>query len=153
MALIDTKDIRQSDSFDCGAVAADVACRVHGVCKRKGYFRHLLGTNGINGTDPRTIEAFIRLEGLKVLSGEMDIHDLQFMTRRGKPVITLVTFETCGHYIVVRGVTGTGRNKFVHFHDPETGRQKMPANEFIEVWRDYDRFGVSYKQFGIVVWE
>ncbi len=146
--LIDTKDIRQTKSFDCGAVTTAVACRVFGICRKKDYFHNLLGTNGINGTDPRTIEAFIRLEGLKVLSGEMDIEDLRHSTKHGKPVITLVNYGNFGHYIVVRGVT----RKHVHFHDPELGRQKMLISEFILSWIDSDRFGVCYHQFGIVVW-
>ncbi len=148
--LLNIPDVRQVETFDCGAAITDSVCRYFfGKKRTPSYFRRLLGTNGINGTDPRQIEAFLRCEKLKVLSGDMEVADLKTFTEMGRPVITMVTFNTNGHYIAVRGVKW-GR---VYYQDPEEGRQSMSVREFEECWVDFDRFGVSYRQFGLGVWE
>jgi ABC-type bacteriocin/lantibiotic exporter with double-glycine peptidase domain len=141
-------DVRQVESFDCGAAATDAVCRYFGRYKPRAYYKKLLGTNGINGTDPRTIESFLRGEKLKVLSGDMEIKDLQQLTAAGRPVITLVTFDESGHYIVVTGVD-RGR---VRYNDPDGGKKSISIGSFISSWVDIDRFGVVYRQFGVAVW-
>lgn len=108
-----------------------------------------MGTNQLNGTDPRTIEAFLRGEGLRVFSGEMRLEDLAHFTKTGCPVICLVTMHGSGHYVVAAGVK---RNK-VWFQDPSGGLGSLTAGDFIDRWVDFDRLGVSYKHFRLVVWK
>jgi predicted double-glycine peptidase len=146
--LLKFSNIRTTLTYDCGAVAVETSCRKLGIFKPKAHYFKVLGTNGINGTDPRTIEAFVRGENLKVLSGYMEVKDLEFLAEEGRVVIALVTFEGVGHYVVIRGV----ENGCVHYHDPGCGEASKSIDEFTRCWMDTDRFGVCYKQFGICLW-
>jgi len=146
--LLDLPDIRQSSDFDCGAATTNCVFTYLGYNKPRKFFLQMLGTNEMNGTDPRTLEAQIRREGYKVLSGDMAIEDLRSQANQGRPVILLVTLHGGGHYITSRGVQ-RGR---VHYQDPSCGPQSMKVNEFKERWNDYDRFGITYANFGIAVW-
>lgn len=142
-------DIRQKANFDCGAAVVRCVFKFYKMTMSHDFFISLLGTNGMNGTDPRTLESQIRMQGLMVLSGDLDIDDLATQTKKGRPVIVLVTLHGSGHYIIVSGV----RYGHVHYQDPLVGPKKLRINEFVEVWTDYDRFGVTYKNFGMSIWK
>jgi ABC-type bacteriocin/lantibiotic exporter with double-glycine peptidase domain len=146
---VELPDIRQEDVYDCGAVAANIVCTYWGLNRpRSAYLRELL-TNGINGTDPRTMEGFLRRQGLYVISGEMSAADLRFQTRLGRPAVVLVTSQGVGHYAVVSAVSRGG----VFMQDPACGPRRQRLKDFVADWHDGDRLGVAYTQFGIVGWK
>ncbi len=143
--MVDLEDVRQLTDHDCGAACACAILRYHGIrCTLAGCVE-LLYTNGLDGTDLRTLEGFFRSYGLCVLAGEMDLTDIRQQTRRGRPVLCLVT----GHYVVALGLT---RSR-VHVHDPLGGRARLPVAAFEEGWRDTDRSGAVYQRFGLSVWK
>lgn len=137
-------DIRQTRDFDCGRAAVASVYQFFEIRKRHSA----LCTSSLDGTDPRTLEAYLRKDGFFVLSGDMTIQDLREQTKAGRPVIVLMTLHGGGHYIVVSGVA---RGK-VCFQDPVAGSSKMDAGEFEEAWHDFDRFGQVFERFGIAVW-
>jgi ABC-type bacteriocin/lantibiotic exporter with double-glycine peptidase domain len=145
MSLLDAfPSVLQRDHHDCGTACAVAVCRFYGLRISVGECLTSLHTNELDGTDPRTMEAFFRTRGLRVLSGEMDTEDLKCQTGRGRPVVCVVA----GHYVVALAVK-RGR---VCVHDPLHGRAAHPADVFGERWRDRDRLGGVYERFGLSVW-
>jgi hypothetical protein len=137
--VLSVPDIRQGDTFDCGRACAKAVCLWWDVPFRGGP------TCGeFDGTHPATMDGFFRVAGLSVLSGNMALEDLRHHVRLGRPVCCAVA----GHWVVVGGVE---RGK-VHYHDPQEGPCKKKAPEFLTWWRDQDRFGTPYQQFGIATW-
>lgn len=146
--MLRVPDVRQGTTYDCGVAGTQALCEALGVdMARKRYFS-LLGTHPYNGTDPRSIETFLRGLKLRVVSGEMRLRDLTHFTRTGCPVLCLVTLHGCGHYVVVSAIK---RNR-VYFQDPSVGPSSLPRDGFEDVWVDYDRFCVTYRRFGIAAW-
>lgn len=140
-------DLRQKNSYDCGMIACRIVLRV----LRRRLTRDLAGrlnTNPIDGTDPRAIESTLRHMGLGVIAGEMTIDDLRLQSQLGRPVICLVTRSGVGHYIVSAGVD-CGRIKY---QCPADGPCTISRSKFILSWRDVDRLGATYHQFGMAVW-
>lgn len=147
--MIDILDVRQEDEFDCGWATVEAVCQYFKVYIHRNRMLKLLGTNGINGTDPRIIEAFLRNEGFNVLSGNMTIEDLKSFTKNNRPVIAMVTFNDIGHYVVVKGV----KRKRVYYQDPTSGPKSMKIEDFMSSFVDFDRYGVTYRNFGLVIWK
>lgn len=149
--LLELRDLRQTDNHDCCPAAARVAFSAFGYRYSHAALIDALHTSGMDGTDPRTLEAMLRKSGWHVLSGDMSVEDLKYQTRLGRPVIVLVTLDCGGHYVTVRGVH---RNR-VHFHDTRPangGFVSLPTGEFEAVWHDFDRFGTDYRNFGLAIW-
>jgi len=143
--MIELSDIRQKGNHDCGhaavrCVVAYFGCRYPNLMSR-------LATTGMDGTDPRSIEGFLRQEGFLVQSGHMTITDLRHHTKLGRPVIVLVSWHG-GHYIVVSGV----RRGYVYFQDPAEGPGRLDLGQFLQAWASFDRFGTIYNNFGIAAW-
>lgn len=137
--MLSLPDVRQKRDYDCGKAAT--ACVLQ-LLDASADLR-VLGTTPTDGTDPRAIESCLRLAGCKVVSGEMTLGDLRHFTRTGRPVIAVVN----GHYVVVAGVS---RGK-VHYQDPLEGPQRCSEKDFAKWWKEADRLGVVYDQFGIAV--
>lgn len=132
-------DIRQRTSHDCGPAAVAVVRAYHGLPAKPW-----LKSDATDGTCPRAIEAELRSAGMGVAAGEMCIDDLRHYGKTGRPVIAIVR----NHYVVVQGVH-RGR---VYYQDPEHGPQSVRESEWSEWWRDNDRMGTEYLQWGIVAW-
>lgn len=137
--MLDLPDIRQRTDWDCGRAAVQCVLEYFG---SHADTRRLL-TNPIDGTDPRAIEALLRQAGHCVVAGEMTLEDLRHFTRSRRPVIAVVN----GHYVVVAGVE---RLK-VGYHDPLSGFMRCKMGDFLGWWKEADRLGVTYNQFGIAV--
>jgi ATP-binding cassette subfamily C protein len=136
--------VLQKNSHDCGAACAASVCRYWGIPTTLRDSAEQMQTGGIDGTDPRALEAFLRRQGLHVVAGEMDHLDLKSHGKRLRPVICV----TQGHYLCVLGVY----YNVVHLHDPESGYQEIQLADFLPSWRDHDRLGASYTQWGIAAW-
>lgn len=146
-APIPLPDVRQQGPSDCGAACAAAVLVHFGRLPLKYALDECsarLLTSGIDGTDPRAIEALFRAEGLRVQSGEMTLPDLRWHTDRGRPVVVV----TRGHYLVVRGLWYTT----VYVHDPLEGPKEPRQDAFLVEWEDVDRFGTRYRSFGIAAW-
>lgn len=142
--LLDLPGYLQKESFDCGSCSCRIVYEFLWKKRPLREFSSLLGTNGLNGTDIRAIEAFFRKEGFAVTVGEMSIEDLRHHANLGRPVICCVK----DHYLVSRGVY-RGR---VYVADPATGYDSYSIQEFRNIWFDSERFGFHYYQFGLAIW-
>jgi ABC-type bacteriocin/lantibiotic exporter with double-glycine peptidase domain len=144
--MITLSDMRQKEEYDCGIVAVKILLRALG--KRlttEGLIS--LSASPMDGTDPRAIESLLRKLGLHVLSGEMTWNDLIYCTQT-RPVICLITLDNVGHWVVASGIKD-GR---MHYQDPSEGPCSLGKKKWHDVWRDIDRLGAVYRQWGIAAW-
>jgi hypothetical protein len=142
--VIQLPDLRQQTDYDCGAVCCQIVWQYFGLPRRK------VDSNQIDGTDPRTLEAALRVSGLPVLSGEMTVSDLVYFARSRRPTIVLAktTGEPAtGHYMVCAG----SRDRRLHFQCPTRGPIVETPRRFDKRWVDVDRHGTVFRRWGIVV--
>jgi ABC-type bacteriocin/lantibiotic exporter with double-glycine peptidase domain len=145
--MITLSDMRQKTEYDCGVVAVKILLKALG--KRltpEGLLS--LSTSPIDGTDPRSIESMLRKFRLNVLSGEMTWNDLAYFTQT-RPVICLITLDNIGHWVVASGI----KDGKMHYQDPTHGAQSLGKRKWLEVWREIDRLGAIYRQWGITAWK
>ena len=140
--LLSLPDIRQTESYDCGAAAIDTVLRFHG--SRARWDRTL--ANPVQGMAPDMIEAVLRSLGFELITGPMMVADLKYFTRSWRPVVCPCS-DWGGHWVVVRGVE-RGR---VHFHCPLRGAVSAGEMEWRERWADQSRNGVTFDRWGIAV--
>ena len=94
----------------------------------------------------RTVPLLLLQRFLRSQSGSMDLNDLQYHTKRGRPVICAVTEESGeGHWVVVAGV----RHGRVYYQCPVDGPSKETGQEFEMRWQDHTRRGVVYTRWGV----
>jgi ABC-type bacteriocin/lantibiotic exporter with double-glycine peptidase domain len=145
--MITLSDMRQKNQYDCGIIAVKILLKALG--KRMTPERlTALSTSPIDGTDPRAIESLLRKLGLHVLSGEMTWNDLAYFTQT-RPVICLVTLDSVGHWVVSSGI----KDRKMHYQDPSLGPSSLGKRKWLEVWKEIDRLGASYRQWGITAWK
>lgn len=139
--ILTLPDIRQKNNWSCGEAVVRTVFQFHGAAGK------LPLASPIDGADPRGLEAALWRAGLSVQSGSMDLDDLRHHTRKGRPIVALVTSEGVGHYVVVGGL----HRGWVYFQDPLRGAVRQKAEAFELSWKDVDRFGVRYVRWGISV--
>lgn len=83
-----------------------------------------------------------------MLSGEFHGDDLAYLTGRGAPVACLVQSEGVGHWVVVSSADG----RVVRYQDPAEGPKVLPWPAWLARWRDVDRLGAIYRQWGVAAW-
>ena len=147
MPIIEYPLVLQKRSHDCGPAVVEAALRFLGVDPTP--ILKVLPLTEWDGLDPRSIEGVLRGQGLRVLSGESEICDLQHAARLGRPVLCLITLSGMGHWVASKGVL---RGQ-VHYHDPSHGPRKMSVGEWTKRWYDRDRSGIQWRQFGLQVWQ
>lgn len=145
---MDFPEVFQSRDYDCSAACAKAVDERFGVVRPLAHYVNSLAVERSSGCDPRTIERFFRKAGYAVIAGEMlATEDLRFHTRLGRPVITPITLDGAGHYVVVYRVSrGT-----VYVMDPWYGLTKMRLGDFIQGWRDHDCVE-TFTRWGIAVY-
>ena len=147
MALLNTPEILQKGSYDCGRTACLIVARFHGVSEADAdVMAGRLPVDKLEGTDPAAISSWWRSEGWGCCEGWMDADAVQHHCENGRPVILLAQLHGGGHWTVARGIS----RKTIHFQDPANGRWKMPVDQFIPLWHDHNRFGAKFRQWGIV---
>jgi len=130
----------QANGWSCGEAAARIVFEFHGARGKKPR------SSPIDGTDPRAMETSLWLSGLSVQAGSMDLDDLRHHTRKGRPVICLVTEASGeGHWVVCAGVT----RGYVWYSCPADGACKERVASFEARWADVDRMGVRYVRWGL----
>jgi len=170
--IIEVPDIRQTDHYSCGAAIAMSVGRYFGVGPETlPEWKHELGTDVEESTNPKAIVAYLRSLGLDVQEQrKMSIDNLAESTARGSPVIVPIQdygpyipkkarFEY-GHYLAVIGV-GSG---YVFCQDSsednvigdsgsaqKPGRVMIGESDFIKAWHDRDIEGNKYIRYGIIV--
>ena len=137
-------DVRQKDSYDCGEAA--VKC----VLKYYEIYGSVKFATAQDGSDPRMLEAALRLSGLNVTAGEMCVADLKHWVKHKKPIICLIWYaeQLTSHYVVVSGFNKNA----INFHDVETGPVTVSLVKWKKMWTAMGRLGEPFKQWGIVAW-
>jgi hypothetical protein len=168
--LIPVPDIRQQDSWSCGACAAMAVGRYFGVGPEDlKDWKKALGTSKEASTDPRKIAEYLTSLGLEVEQRQdMTLDDLRDAWKAGKAVITPIqeymepdkpTSMKYGHFVTVVGL-GLGlvivadpsiENALVG-DDADQAKGIMPISEadWIKDWHD-TLDGIKYERFGIIV--
>ena len=128
---LDLPDVRQRTGHDCATAALRTVYQWH--FGRDSRIRDL--SSAVNGTDPATLEANIRVGGgWNANGGEMILDDLAHYCATWRPVIALISpdYPDSGesHYVVVAGVY-RGR---VHYQCPEQGPGVMAAAKWLSLW-------------------
>lgn len=169
--LLAVPDIRQPDSFSCGAASAMAVGRYFSVGPEDlEDWKRLLGTDPDNGTPPQAIVRVLRGLGLRVEARQdMTIDDLRDCWQQDSPVICPIQdygaeqdrrADEAGHYVTVVGVALgfvfvqdsmqdvelEGSNS-----DAEPGRVMIDEQRFLRVWHDRGADGTIYRRFGIIV--
>lgn len=136
-------DVRQRDNYDCGPACVKSVEQFYG--RNRPLVEYVAGlvASPTEGTDPRTVERYLRGLGYCILSGEMTVDLLRHFTDKDWPVIVLTT----GHYVVARGVA-RGR---VYVQDPDLGPRSIKSEDFAKAWEDHDRVE-TFHRWGIAVW-
>ncbi len=146
--MISLPDLRQSGDHDCGLVAVQVVLR-HIKRRPKASHFQILNCTSLDGTDPRSIEAFFRSIGCHVLAGSMQWDDLKAFTLTDRAIICLTTpAHGIGHYVVVAGIdTST-----IHYQCSTEGPCRSGKRTWMKSWHEVDRLGAVYHQWAICVW-
>jgi ABC-type bacteriocin/lantibiotic exporter with double-glycine peptidase domain len=140
--------VSQRKSFDCSAACAKAVDEHYRVLRPLAHYVNSLSAEKTSGCDPRTLERFFRKSGYGVIAGEMTLADLRFHTSLERPVITPITLDGEGHYVVVYRVSR--RLGSVWIADPWSGPCKMPGAAFVAAWRDHDAVE-TFTRWGIAV--
>ncbi len=138
----------QNYDWDCGPCAAGTALELLGV--EQGLASKLLLSLpcGERGTDPATMEAWLRTIDCRTQSGDMTVRDLAHHTRLERPVLALIQSDGDGHWVAVNSANA----RSVFYYCSVWGQSKMSARQFQKLWWDWDRRGNSYPGFGIALW-
>ncbi|MDD1702186.1 MAG: C39 family peptidase [Methanoregula sp.] len=143
-------DVRQSESYSCGAACTQAVFNYWGVDVREGTLMQELNTTGDAGTAPDSIVNVARAHGLTAYRAEnLTIDDLARAVDAKIPVIVDCqawrdpnevneSWESLwedGHYMIVIGVDSAN----VYFEDPslQGTRGYIPRDEFESRWHDY----------------
>ncbi len=143
--ILPIPDVRQKSSHDCGAAVVVAVLRYLGSRVAFAEIASALNCDPLDGTDARSIESLFRSRGLQCLSGNMSIPNVRHLVHEGCPVIA----ATRGHWVVIGGI----QKKKVFYHDPINGPESRAFDDFCEWWRDQDRHGNLWNQFGIAAWK
>lgn len=145
--MLDLPDIRVEDGFRCGPAAVATALSALNMKWSLANLTAYLATTPSDGSDPRSIEGFLRRLGLYLVAGEMDLGLLRYFTSRGIPVLCVVQSEGEGHWITVAGI----KRGWVHYQDPAYGPIRLKEEDFFKIWHDEDRLGTYYRYWGIAI--
>ena len=142
--LLTLRGCPQAGPHDCGEAAVRTVLRYW---KVRGADAVRFATPQ-DGSDPRTLEAAMRLAGLHVLSGEMTADDLRHFCNAGKPVVALIQAHGAGHYVCTRGIS----RGWVYYYDPAAGEAKSRVADFAAAWHDADRLNAVFRSWGVVAY-
>lgn len=137
--MIKIPDLRQRTDYSCGEAAVDAVFMYFGLSTR---CRKL--STPYDGMHPSTAEALLRKAGLSVVSGTMDIDDLRYHVRRGRPVLCPIDAYG-GHWVVVFSVGP----RSITYHCPLEGREKIAHRQWLSMWEDSTRVGHPFRHWGI----
>lgn len=157
---VDLPDIRQRDTFDCGAAALLAVCQHFGVGPTDdGAMIVALGTDRKDGTRPKEMVDAAQRFGLKhAVADRCSLSAVIGQTDLGRPVILCIQAHgtpderdkiQSGHYVVAIGHQ-PGK---VWVQDPSVGRVLVDDAELAERWKDKDADGVVYEQWGLSLWK
>lgn len=149
--LSQVPDVRQSQSYSCGAASLQAVFSYWGIDLREGVLMQELNTSEASGTPPESIVRVARAHGLEAeLRTNLTLSDLELSLADSVPVIITCqawrdpggvniswndTWED-GHYMVVIGLDSSN----VYFEDPAMlgTRGVIPRQEFLSRWHDYE---------------
>ncbi len=167
--LLELPDIRQNDTYSCGAAVAMSVGKYFGVGPDTlKKWKDLLGTTKAKSTDPESIKEVLTGFGVQcVAKQKMDKDDLCYHWKNGAPVICPIqewgdprvkASSAYGHYVAVVGVA----MGYVFVQDPSIdnvldregadnakGKMMIACEEWDRVWHDEGVGNVDYDHFGI----
>jgi predicted double-glycine peptidase len=161
--LATVPDVRQSQSYSCGASSLQAVLHYWGIDAREGVLIGELGTSEEAGTSPDALVRVAQSYGLSAgLRTNLTLDDLAQANSERVPVIVAcqawrdeseasLPWESVwesGHYMVVIGID----DENVYFEDPSLlgTRGIIPRDEFLSRWHDYEGkppFGNSSEVF------
>jgi len=144
-------DVRQSQSYSCGAASLQAVFNYWGIDEREGTLIEELNTTEEAGTPPESLVRVARAHGLQAeLRTNLTLVDLEQLNADRIPVIIAcqawrvpdevnLSWDDIwddGHYMVVIGLDKDN----VYFEDPSMlgTRGVIPRQEFLSRWHDYE---------------
>lgn len=170
-SLIEVNDIRQEDTYSCGAICAFTVGSYFGVGpKTKEEWIKALHTNVEDSTRPTAIADFLSSLGLEAIEQHgMSIANLKECWMEGNPVIVplqeygipskMASFSY-GHFVVVIGcdlgyvfVQDPSIDNVLEGEDSDAapGRMMISEKDWMNIWWDKDADGNQYNRYGIIV--
>ncbi len=162
MVMLDFPRLRQSHSYDCGALATQAVLEYYGFDVREDKVMKMEKTNK-SGTRPKKIFGVLKKYNLKPKMEKFKISDVKRFIKNGHPVILIIQAWTDrkkidwekdwkdGHYVVA---IGFDKNK-MYFEDPSSVlKTYMTFKELEKRWHDAEstrKKGKKYIHCGIVV--
>lgn len=142
--MLTLPDERQRDTYDCGEAAVKCVLKYYQINSSVKF------ATSVDGSDPRQLEAALRLAGLNVLAGEMTVADLKHFVKQKRPVVCLIWYDTSStsHYVVVSGFI----KNTIYYHDVYSGPECVGINKWNKMWMAMGRMGETYMHWGMAVW-
>jgi ABC-type bacteriocin/lantibiotic exporter with double-glycine peptidase domain len=160
MKIIDFPELKQSSSYDCGALAIQSVLNYYGIDVREDLIIKNAKTSKEDGTPIKGIINVLKKYKLKCVAKKMDIDELIDYIEKDVPVILLLqawwnkkniewekTYDS-GHYVVAIGYDSDR----VYFEDPY--KLQRTYLEFLELkkrWHSHDDDLKKIKNFAIAV--
>ena len=168
--LTQVPDVRQSQSYSCGAASLQAVFNYWGIDEREGMLIQELNSTEETGTPPESLVRVARAHGLHAyMLSNLTLADLEQFNANGTPVIIACqawrtpeeenqswdNLWDDGHYMVVIGLDKDN----VYFEDPSLlgSRGFIPRQEFLSRWHDYEGTSLSgpnstvFSHLGIII--
>lgn len=140
-------DFLQRQDFDCGVAIAYIAALINGIKITYEEVYEKTNCSERHGVRPENLESFLDEINLKIEVVEpIDFRDMKRLLRKHFLIACPVKIE-CGHWILLYKII---KNE-VCYHDPASGRKKMPLDELEKLWYDDDSTGTMYSKYAIVI--
>jgi ABC-type bacteriocin/lantibiotic exporter with double-glycine peptidase domain len=157
--------IRQTENYDCGAVALQSVLAYYGEEVREDKLIKELGTNPESGTSWRKMKDFALRKAFNVDTRfTMELNAFKRTLDEGKPLIVAIQAWLIhpvnfvhdwendwddGHWVVAVGYDDNN----IYFMDPSTlgNYTFIPKEEFLQRWHDIDADGKKLSHFGMIV--
>jgi HK97 family phage portal protein len=169
--VLELPDIRQQDTYSCGAAAAMAVGQFFGVGPATlEEWKTALNTTEANSTRPMEIVRVMTELGLAVtVSHDLTIDDLYRFWQQGKPTICCIqeygvpskqASFAYGHYVTVVAVWpgyllvhDSSIDNVLEGQDADQAPGLMPIAyaKWLSIWHDQDADGKQYVRFGIAV--
>jgi len=130
--------VQQTDNYSCAESCIRSLFEYHGIKVKQTSFASM-----IDGTAPRTIEHYLRINNYNVIAGNMDWNGVKYYLRRGIPVITCYN----SHYVIL---VGTEKRSIIMMNPLYSDYQKISIKSFKDVWEDYTTDGTIYKMWCVI---
>ena len=134
--MISVPIVTQTDDFSCAE------CCLKSILQHYGVKKNYKISSPIDGANPRSLEFVLRKENFNVVSGNLGIKLIRYIT--GKKIPVIVCYD--GHYSIVTGFQNT---KIIMMDPLFDQYQYLNLKKFRLIWEDFDTDGTIYRSWGI----